>query len=267
VIAKKKELKISEEERIEQNLKNELKNLIDKLFIIPDPTYFYSIGEEVKIGNLENVIVEEVLEDGKIYKIDFSSTNNNYGNPITTHHHKMYIKWLDIRKINNNKQSLVKNNDLKLSYSQGTMSSILSKAYYFGIDFNPEYQRDYVWELEDKISLIDSIYNFIDIGKFAFIYNEYYSSDFGYQILDGKQRIRAILDYYEDRFKYQEKYFSELSRHDQNHLMEYPISYAEIRDITQEQILRYFLKLNISGKVMGKEQIDKVRKLLEEIKE
>jgi hypothetical protein len=60
------------------------------------------------------------------------------------------------------------------------------------------------------------------------------------------------------------KYFSDLSNRDQDHFEEYPISVAEMRNITQEQVLRYFIKLNTCGKVMSQKQIDKVRKLLKQ---
>jgi uncharacterized protein with ParB-like and HNH nuclease domain len=74
-----------------------------------------------------------------------------------------------------------------------------------------------VWELEDKVALIDSIFNNVDIGKFAFIHLNY-GEKYTYEILDGKQRMRAILDYYENRFQYKGKYFNELSCREQNHL-------------------------------------------------
>lgn len=265
------EKRIKEQEetqkRLEENHKRELQDLIKKLYLIPEPTYKYEIGDKVTIGNLENVYVCGIHENGKIYEINYSSTNTNYGNPITTHNHKMYVKWIDIRKHVEDKLSLIKNNDLRLNYSQMTMHSIFSKAYYFGINFEPEYQRDYVWDLQDKNNLIDSIFNNVDIGKFAFIHydsSKWLETGFGYEILDGKQRIRAILDYYEDRFKYCGKYFSDLNARDQDHFEGYPISVAEMRNITQEQILRYFIKLNTCGKVMSQEQIDKVKKMLEQ---
>jgi hypothetical protein len=256
-----------EQKRIEENHKNNLQELINKSHLIPESTYQYALGDKVTIGNLENVYVCGIHENGKIYEINYSSTDNNYGNPITTHNHKVYVKWVDIRKCVEDKSSLIKNIDLRLSYMQMSTQSIFSKAYYFGINFEPEYQREYVWELQDKINLIDSIFNNIDIGKFVFIHydtEKWRKTGFGYEILDGKQRIRAILDYYEDRFKYNGKYFSDLSYRDQYHFEDYPISVAEMRNITHEQALRYFIKLNTCGKIMSEEQIDKVRKLLEQ---
>lgn len=252
------------EKKIQDRLNYDLKEKERCLYLIPEPTYYFDINDKVVIGNLEDVVVNKIFDNGKIYEILYSSTDTNYGNPIITSGHKMIVNWMNIRKPSNNKESLIKNTDIRLSYSQQTISSFFNKTYYFGIDFNPDYQRDYVWELEDKVALIDSIFNNIDIGKFVFIHKGY-SGKYGYEILDGKQRIRAILDFFEDRFQYNGKYYSELSYKDQWHFDEYSISVAEVNELTPKQVLKYFLMVNKTGKVMSKEQLIKVEKMLEEI--
>ena len=254
------------EKRLKENHERDYQELTEKLHLIPEPVYKYNIGDRVTIGNLKNVYVCGIFENGKIYEIDYSSENTNYGNPIITHHHKMYVNWVDIRPYHDDrKESIIKNNDLILNYSQRSMKDIFSKTYHFGINFKPDYQRDYVWQLEDKVALIDSIFNNIDIGKFVFIHKGY-SVEYMYEILDGKQRIRAILDYYENRFPYKGLYFNDLSIRDQDHFEDYNISSAGISNVTREQVLRYFVKLNKHGKIMDKEQIEKVEKMIEEIK-
>jgi len=263
-MAKKKTTKLTEEEKKEQNLQYELTELKERLYLIPLPTHIFNVGDRVMIGCLEDVYIEEVLDQGRIYKIGYTSTDNNHGRPIKTEHCKRHVNWLNIRKYQENtSENLIKNTDLRLEYSQRHMGDLFTKAYFFGIDFNPDYQRDYVWELEDKIALIDSIFNNVDIGKFVFIKN-HIMSNYMYEILDGKQRLRAILDFYEDRFQYKGNLFSDLSVREQCHFKDYSISMAEISDITKEQILRYFLQLNRTGKVMSKEQLAKVEKMLEE---
>lgn len=267
---KKKEIK-TPEQLIKESLERELNDLQKILHLIPKPTNVLKIGDVVTIGNLEDVFIEEVLEGGKIYLINFTRTDNNYGNPISYKNQRRYIKWVDVRLKNDESESLIQNDDLRLNYSQRSMSDIFSKAYYFGIDFEPDYQRDYVWELQDKIELIDSIFNNVDIGKFVFIRiddKKWKESGYkyGYEILDGKQRIRAILDYFEDRFTYKGKLFSELSIRDQDHFEGYHINVAELDKITEEQALRYFIKLNVSGKVMDKIHLDKVRERLDALK-
>lgn len=85
------------------------------------------------------------------------------------------------------------------------------------------------------------------------------------EILDGKQRMRAILDFYEDRFQYKGKYFSQLSVKDQNHFKRYPVSVAETSEMSKEQVLRYFINLNSNGKVMSQDHLNKVKQMLEKI--
>jgi hypothetical protein len=264
-MARKKKVEPTQEELQEQYLQRELNDLRKNLYLIPEPTTVLKIGDEVTIGALQDVVIFEVLEDGKIYGIDFTSIRTNYGSPIRNEHQKRYVKWLDVRKKNDNTTSLIRNNDIRLSYSQRHLGDLLSKTYSFGVDFEPEYQREFVWDIEDKINLIDSIFNSVDIGKFVFIKNDY-SDDLLYQVLDGKQRMSAILDYYEDRFQYKGYFFSELSVRDQDYFEDYSISIAEVSDLNREQILRYFIKLNTGGRIMAPEQIEKVRKMLDETK-
>ena len=262
---KKKQIPLTQEELMQNKLQRELKEIIEDLYLVSEPTYKFNIGDKVIIGNLKEVTVEEALEDSKIYLINYASINENYGNPIRNENQKMYVRWTDIRKYQENiSKDLIKDSDLRMQFMQQTIGSLFNKVYHFGVDFEPEYQRDFVWNLEDKIALVDSIFNNVEIGKFVFIHLGY-NGKYGYEILDGKQRLRALLDYFEDRFQYKGKYFSDLSIREQNFFEEYSISVAETRDtITREQKLRYFISLNKSGHVMAKEQLEKVEEMLKE---
>jgi len=236
-----------------------LKDLENQLDRIPEPTYKFNIGDEVTIGRLENVVVSDIYFEGKGYEIDYTRTDNNYGRPTTSHNNKRIVTWLEIRKKHNNKESFIKNENIFINYSQRGLSDILSKRYYFGVNMNPEYQRHYVWELEDKVGLIEAIFNKIDIGKFVFREHKIKDTDDIYEIVDGKQRINTICEFYEDRFPYREKYFSDLSIRDQDYFENYPISYGSISNISDKEVIHVFLMLNSSGKVMSKEHLDKVR--------
>ena len=263
----KKVAKVKKEQSLEEMKQSRLNDVLRNINLIPQPTYKFNVGDRVEIGNLRDVYISAIYNDHKIYEIDYTSIDNNYGKPITNVHQWMYVKWVDIRAYSEGKpESLIANSDIRLNYTQTTLGGLLSKAYSFGINFEPEYQREFIWNLEDKISLIDSIFNNVDIGKFTFIYYEseqWQETGFGYEILDGKQRLRAILDYYEDRFRYKGKLFSELSYRDRWHFESYGVVNAEAHNLTREQILRYFIMLNTGGRIMAKEQIDKVRGMLE----
>lgn len=263
-MAKKEKKVYSKAELMEHELKQQLKRLSEQLDYIPLPTYFYEIGEEVEIGNLEDCVIKDVLENGKIYLIDYTSVHNNYGNLIRIPNSLQYASWLLINKKGNN-TALSKKDDLRISFHQGRISSLLMKVYSMGVDFEPEYQRGYVWELEDKIALIDSIFNNVEIGKFAFIElnsKEWISRKLQYEILDGKQRLSTLCEFYEGKFEYKGYKFHELSHKDRYHFTDYSVSIAELGEATEKQVIEYFIKLNSHGKVMDKEHLEKVKQLI-----
>lgn len=249
----------------EQKRERELGLAMEELEYAPEPTYFFVVGDRVEIGNLVDVYVSEVLEDGKLYEIDYTKIDHNYGKPITNEHQKMFVMWYRIRpyKVDYIEDSFIKNREMRMNFMQMHLSSLLSKVYHFGVDFNPDYQRDFVWDLEDKVALIDSIFNNVEIGKFAFIHKDY-DEKYLYEILDGKQRLRTILDFYENRFPYKGKYYNDLTIGDRSYFENYPVSVAEAEEMNRENVLRYFINLNKNGRVMSKDQISKVEEMLKD---
>lgn len=219
------------------------------------PSYIHETGTRVNIGSLENAIVERVLENGYFYLVSY------LGKKATGREENVFF-WPKVKAVNDEKTSLIKNSDIMIRYSNRCITSLLNFVYAEGVDFEAEYQREYVWSLEDKQCLIQSIFNNVDIGKFTFIDNGHMNKK---EVLDGKQRLSTLIDFYEERFTYEGKYFSDLSYRDQDHFENYQVSIGETHNITREQKTRYFLILNTTGKVMDKEHLKKVEKLLEEI--
>lgn len=216
-MANKKKKVYTEKELTEIKLKNAWSIIKDEIKFIPFPTVTYEIGEEVYIGNLKDCVIENILEDNKIYLINYTNVNNNYGNPIETPNQKMYVKWFEISTKSNSDSHFTKVDDIKINYSQMSVNSLYTKVYSFGVNFEPEYQRDYVWDLKDKESLIESIFNNIDIGKFSFIHYEdkkWIETGFSYEVLDGKQRLSTLCEFYEGRFTYKGLTYRELSAKD-----------------------------------------------------
>lgn len=260
--------KLTEEEKMEkfkkERLEREYQDCIKKLPFCPEPTYFFNLNDKVSVGRLLDVTVVEIHENGKFYKLRYNVQHNNYGHPYIEEGLERYDFWHHIRPFNENTESLVQNKDIQLTFATTHIGDILSKTYYFGLEMNPDYQRDYVWNESDKVALIDSIFNNIDIGKFCFVHLDY-SSEKLYEILDGKQRVRAILDFYENRFPYKGKYFNDLSVQDQNWFENFSISSAQIFNYDKKQILKYFLLLNKSGKRMSDGQLQKVQEMYDSL--
>ena len=182
------------------------------------------------------------------------------------------MPWYDLGFIKDklHNERFEEDEDIFFSYQQRDAISLINKMFdEHGIDLDPDYQRGNVWSDIQKENLIDSIFKNIDIGKFTVIKRPWGSNpnkpqtQVLYEMLDGKQRLTALWEFYCGRFKYKGKYFYELHWRDQNHFEHYRISYAECEPLTKEQKLRYFLKLNTTGTPISNKHINRVRELWE----
>lgn len=126
------------------------------------------------------------------------------------------------------------------------------------------YQRRKVWNDEDRIRLIETILLGLVMPE-VFFWTANVNADTGEtitHIVDGQQRINAIVDYINGDFtlsekslldtespkKYGGKLFKELSNDDKTAIWQYPISIVDIdRACTKEQIKQMFNRLNLTN--------------------
>ena len=261
--------KLSPEKQKIENEKRKWDQAVRELRFCPEPTYQFEVGDTIKIGKLQNISIMEKYFDGKLYKVEYDiSEMDEYGRKTgNTVRETNYYLWYKLRPQSNYEgESFIRNQDVRLHFMHMSISSILNKKYFFGIDMDPDYQRGYVWDQEDKEKLIDSIFNNIDIGKFVFIHKRYSSSNEPlYEILDGKQRVTTLCEFYENKFPYKDRYFNDLSDKDRWHFLEYGISVAEVEEADKKTILKYFLMLNTGGKPMDEKHLNKVKEMIQDV--
>jgi hypothetical protein len=231
--------------------------------VINAPTYLYKVGERVVHGAISESHVTEVLDGGKILLLHETVTDNNYGRPVDSER-DIYVAWHDVtpwRELGDEKP--IKTSTFRLHYSQRDLSGLIHMYYYFGVEMDPDYQRGLVWTLKDKQELIESIFQDVDIGKFVFAHLPFKSKSPTYEIIDGKQRLNALIEYYEGRFEWRGKLYRDLYPGDQSHIDTYPISYAELSErSTRAEILDCFIRLNTSGKPQDPKHLEAVKALL-----
>lgn len=135
------------------------------------------------------------------------------------------------------------------------------------------YQRPLVWSLEDKQNLIESIYNYNGCGLIVFRLRspkwieEQTSEDTAawIDIVDGKQRIDAILGFMNDDYPdKQGRYYSEFSGRAKSMFLDHQLfSYAEIKEDTpDEKVLEYFLKINTTGVAQDQNHLTNLTKYI-----
>jgi len=106
------------------------------------------------------------------------------------------------------------------------------------IDFQPPYQRyGYIWPLDKRQLLLDSIINGYDIPKFYLHYitdfnNELNRSGKSYAIIDGKQRLQTLNDFLQNRLTLSDSFIYEKNKDIELSGMTYTaigINYPEIK--------------------------------------
>lgn len=136
------------------------------------------------------------------------------------------------------------------------------------------YQRDFVWSLNDKQLLIESIINGIEIGKilirkrsFEWIEKQLKLGNLEVafkDIVDGKQRLNAILGFVQNEFCDIRGYFYEdYSDNAKYKFMNFMgVSFGEMGEkCTDEDVKETFLGINYAGVQMSQEHLEYVKQI------
>lgn len=126
-------------------------------------------------------------------------------------------------------------------------------------------QRDFVWNLDQKREIIWSILKRRHIPRMSFVL----TYDDVYKIVDGKQRLSSMLDFYNNKFTLLaggiEYYFKDLPEDHQKQIGGYALSYNVYNEypsnpLTDQQLIDWFTFINFAGTPQDKEHLEKLNK-------
>lgn len=122
------------------------------------------------------------------------------------------------------------------------------------LELAPEFQRNSVWPRPAKAYLIDTI---LRDRPIPLIFLQRSTSPQtgrpSYSVIDGQQRLRAIIDFTEDRFRltqsqesdsYYRKKFSQLSEEEQDQILNYDLVVQELHGYSAADIKDTFIRIN-----------------------
>ena len=139
----------------------------------------------------------------------------------------------------------------------------------------PKYQRNPVWSDRQRCFLIDSILSEIPIGQ---VFLNVVTKGKGlkkktfYEVVDGQQRLRTILDFMRDDLilvaiplsmypvsaaygKLVGKHYSQLPEDSQNRIWNYPVAVQELREYSDRKIREMFRRLNYVVERLTKQEL------------
>ena len=229
---------------------------------IPPSNYPYRVGESVIYGARPDCRVEEILMDGRLIHISTHDRGETYGRPYDNNRRlPLLVWWINLEPIEPVENTSFSRPRINAQYMNTTLDGLLHTTYYRGLIDSPDYQRDYVWTLEDKQRLIRSIFNRMDIGKFVFLERPY--PEHRLEVVDGKQRLNAILDFTQGRFPYEGKTWFQISRSDKSDFEDLMVQSCTLHSdkVSKSDILWLFLSINTGGVPQTEEHVAKAQRL------
>lgn len=140
------------------------------------------------------------------------------------------------------------------------------------------YQRGYVWSLQQKQALINTVYRNLESGRIILkindlnlvqgMYAKGYTEFANRDIVDGKQRLSTLIEFIEDKFQDEwGNLFSELSPTAKRKFLRYQGMICGEMDehSSNEQICDAFLNNAVAGTPISQEHIDFIIKTKQEL--
>jgi len=151
--------------------------------------------------------------------------------------------------------------DVPLVYLETTINRYLSE---YHLDFNPDFQRDYVWSKEQKISYTEYVLKNPTSGLEIYFNHPGWMTSFTgtMTLVDGKQRLDAILSFIHNEIPA----FNILCKDYEGTLPFICLSFNIARLQTRKEVLKWYLDFNTGGTYHTNEEIQKVKELIEKEK-
>jgi hypothetical protein len=111
----------------------------------------------------------------------------------------------------------------------------------------PDFQRELVWTVEQKIAFMESLILNLPVGEYALHELPFKKGHNGYEVLDGQQRWSAIFGYVDDEFPVFGYKYSELNEITQRCFKQLAFPLRMIRGLTYEQRLDVYNRLAYGG--------------------
>lgn len=155
---------------------------------------------------------------------------------------------------------------MKVTPSDSNISSIVQQIEQNIIDLQPDFQREIVWKVEKQQKLIDSLIRHWHIPPIHLVQIEGKEI---YEVLDGKQRLFSIYQFYKDGFPFNgnflpdaadfleldKKKFSQFPQKIRNDfLYNTQIRFLYLTDVQSNEATELFLRLNYGTTVSASEK-------------
>lgn len=138
-----------------------------------------------------------------------------------------------------------------------------------GLEMNPDFQRGHIWTGEQQIKYVEFILRGGKTGRVIYLNNPTWRTydnkptDIGFVCVDGLQRTTALRRFVKNEIKVFGYYFNEFEGNPRI-VQDVRININDLK--TRKEVLQWYLEMNEGGTPHTEEELNKVKKLLNQIK-
>ena len=136
------------------------------------------------------------------------------------------------------------------------------------IDLNPVYQRELVWETENKRMFVENLIAELPVGSICLARVRDEAENRFIEVVDGKQRLSAIFDFMNNEFNVavgnQMVYWDDLTIAEKRVFENLPLSAVTLHDSTMLERMEYFYRINFAGVPQSEEHRQYVVALIQD---
>lgn len=221
------------------------------------------VGDIVELGMLSEAKVADIRNDGQTIICSYQDSGKRHGQAYDNGTGYLAAHWSQVVPLTVERRTRLTRPPVLLNtYRSTTLRAMMHKVRH-GLNPDPVYQRGYVWGAQDKQNYLESVFEGGELGRFLIVMNEYPALD---DVLDGKQRLNCLCEFFESRIGYKGVFYEELSKKDRAHIDNRSLQFAELpaNKMSKVMMLETFLRVNAAGVPQSEEHLTHVRQLLKD---
>lgn len=135
----------------------------------------------------------------------------------------------------------------------------------FDLQLNPDFQRGHVWTREQQIAYVEYLLRGGSSGREIYFNMPGWMNSFKgkFVCVDGLQRLTACLGFMNEEIPAFDYYFSEFEGRLRVTSVTLSIHINNLK--TKKEVLTWYLEMNTGGTVHTNDELDRVRKMLNEV--
>lgn len=224
----------------------------------PPPHRVLAVGDRVEVGNLSDCYVVALHDEGQLVTLAADADPKQAKTPSKY----LTVHWTDALPWQESVTTLAPNRSvyLQLSFQNIMLEGLYARVLDGSCEDSADYQRGYAWSDADKDAYLKTLFEGRELGRFILVRRPFPLVD---QILDGKQRLSAIVELVTSQRPYSGVYWHQMARRDRVFVADRVINMCTVREesLGRAGLLELFLAVNAAGVPQTEEHLDHVREL------